>query len=96
MSLAPYFTKEFWQGKYPQWQDYDALKSLGLPEIKTQKAAAFKPAPQAPKATPGATPATAANQESPWLMQLIYGLVLGIGAYALIMNRQKILKLFKK
>ncbi|MDD2761944.1 MAG: multicopper oxidase domain-containing protein, partial [Methylomonas sp.] len=45
MSLAPYFTKEFWQGKYPAWQDYDAWKSLGLPEIGSKQKALVQAAP---------------------------------------------------
>jgi len=34
MSLAPYFSKSFWQKNYPIWQDYDAWHSLGLPDLK--------------------------------------------------------------
>ena len=36
MSLAPYFTKALWQGKYPIWQDYDAFRSLGLPDLQAE------------------------------------------------------------
>lgn len=94
MSLAPYFTKEFWQGKYPMWQDYDAWKSLGLPEIRASKEKAFIPPPPQP-AKNASTPATNANQSSP-ISQLFYGLLLGIGAYLLYFNRERLLKLFKK
>ena len=93
MSLAPYFTKEYWQGKYPMWQDYDAWKSLGLPEIKAVKEKAFVlPAPQAAN-TAGSAPAA---QQSSGLGQLIFGLLLGIAAYVLFVNRAKILAKFKK
>ncbi len=97
MSLAPYFTKEFWQGKIPAWQDYDAWKSLGLPEIQTAKQPAFKPAP--PK--PATTDKSAANQaqttsESSFIGQLIYGFVLGLIGYAVYLKRDKILAKFKK
>ena len=34
MSLAPYFSKTLWEGKYPPWQDYDTWRSLGLPELQ--------------------------------------------------------------
>ncbi|QWF70724.1 multicopper oxidase domain-containing protein [Methylomonas paludis] len=93
MSLAPYFTKEYWQGKYPMWQDYDAWKSLGLPEIKAVKEKAFVlPPPQAAN-TAGSAPAA---QQSSGLGQLIFGLLLGIAAYVLFVNRAKILAKFKK
>ena len=36
MSLAPYFAKSLWQGKYPIWQDYDAFRSLGLPDLQAE------------------------------------------------------------
>lgn len=92
MSLAPYFTKEYWQGKYPAWQDFDTWKSLGLPEIKATKEKAFVPAP--PKPT-NSTAASADNQPSA-IGQLFYGLLFGFLGYALFVNRERILALFKK
>lgn len=32
MSLAPYFTKKFWQKQVPIWQDFDEWASLGEPQ----------------------------------------------------------------
>lgn len=95
MSLAPYFTKEFWQGKYPAWQDYDAWKSLGLPEIRATKEQAFVPPPPKP-ATADATPAAGSENQSSAIGQLFYGLLLGFGGYLLFAYRQRILALFKK
>ena len=92
MSLAPYFTKEFWQGKYPMWQDYDAWRSLGLPEIKAVKEKAFVPPPAPDKKLAAAA---AAGQESS-LAKLIYGLLLGYFGYWLFFNRDRIRALFKK
>ncbi|BBL56706.1 multicopper oxidase domain-containing protein [Methylomonas koyamae] len=94
MSLAPYFTKEFWQGKYPAWQDYDAWKSLGLPETSNKKQAAFVP-PPAPAKADGTAQPTAAEQSS-FFGQLFTGLVLGGLGYAGFTNRQRILELFGK
>lgn len=92
MSLAPYFTKEYWQGKYPAWQDFDAWKSLGLPEIKTTKEKAFVPAPPKP-----AESATARGGEQPSAIgQLLNGLLLGLLGYALFANRKRIQAVFKK
>jgi manganese oxidase len=93
MSLAPYFTKEFWQGKYPAWQDYDAWKSLGLPEIRATKEQAFIPAP--PKPADSAA-ATANGNQSSAIGQLFYGLLLGFLGYTLFINRERILARFKK
>jgi len=94
MSLAPYFTKEFWQGKFPAWQDYDAWKSLGLPEITTKKQAAFvSPPPAAPK-----TDATAqsAGSDTSFFGQLFNGILLGGLLYAAYINRERILAMFAK
>ena len=94
MSLAPYFTKEFWQGKYPMWQDYDAWKSLGLPEIRATKEKAFIPAPPPPaRAT---TDQAAVAGETSTFSQLIYGLLLGYGLYIVYLKRESILGLIKK
>lgn len=95
MSLAPYFTKEFWQGKIPAWQDYDAWKSLGLPEIKTTKQPAFKPAQPKPNSSTETTKPANAEQSS-FLGQLLYGFTLGLIGYTIYVKRAKILALFKK
>lgn len=94
MSLAPYFTKEFWQGKYPAWQDYDAWKSLGLPEIRATKEQAFVPPP--PKPADSAAAAAASGNQPSAITQLFYGLLLGFLGYALFINRERILALIKK
>jgi hypothetical protein len=100
MSLAPYFTKGLWKGNYPIWQDYDEWRSLGLPDLK----AAYQPSKVAvqnvqPQWTPEAAQAAAA-QESSGFGNLLFGLILGLLSYVLIINRQKIhdriLKLLNK
>ena len=97
MSLAPYFTKEFWQGKYAAWQDYDAWKSLGLPEIKATKEKAFVPPPTATKPASGdARPAAATPEKSSFIGQLLYGFALGLTGYIVYLKRAKILALFGK
>jgi hypothetical protein len=95
-SLAPYFTKEFWQGKYPAWQDYDAWKSLGLPEIKATKEKAFVPPPPKPATSDAqATPAASSSDDSP-IGRLLTGLLLGLASYAVYANRSRIMARFKK
>jgi hypothetical protein len=97
MSLAPYFTKEFWQGKYPAWQDYDAWKSLGLPEISATKQEAFVPAPTAVNpATGDASQSTAGADKSSFIGQLFYGLSLGLLGYLAFVKRKNIMALFGK
>jgi manganese oxidase len=89
MSLAPYFTKEFWQRNYPVWQDYDAWHSLGLPDPK----AAYEPAKVAVQnIVPQRTAADALKQEEgSALAKLFYGIFLGLFGYVLIVNRQIII-----
>ncbi|MBS3963774.1 MAG: multicopper oxidase domain-containing protein [Methylomonas sp.] len=99
MSLAPYFTKEFWQGKIPAWQDYDAWKSLGLPEISKTKLKAFVPQPvqQAASAKNAADPnAVAAAEQPSFLGKLLTGFILGLGLYVAYLKRDKILALVGK
>jgi FtsP/CotA-like multicopper oxidase with cupredoxin domain len=100
MSLAPYFTKGLWKGNYPIWQDYDEWRSLGLPDMK----AAYQPSKVAvqnvqPQWTPETAQAAAA-QESSSFGNLLFGLILGLLSYVLIINRQtiydRIMKLLNK
>ncbi|PPD47862.1 MAG: copper oxidase [Methylobacter sp.] len=88
MSLAPYFTKAFWQGNYPIWQDYDAWRSLGLPDLKAD----YKPGKIAVQAAPVKTNAdgTTAEQSSAF-SKLLQGLLLGLLSYAAIVKRQLII-----
>lgn len=90
MSLAPYFSKGLWKGNYPIWQDYDEWRSLGLPDLK----AAYQPSKVAvqnvqPQWSPDAAPAPA-EQESSVFGKLLFGLILGLLSYALIINRQTV------
>jgi hypothetical protein len=90
MSLAPYFTKGLWKSNYPIWQDYDEWRSLGLPDLKGE----YKPSKVAvqtvqPQWTPEAA-AAAKKQESSGFGNLLFGLLLGILSYVLIINRQTI------
>jgi len=89
MSLAPYFSKGMWKRDYPIWQDYDEWRSLGLPDLK----AAYQPSKVAvqtvqPQWTP-TTPA-AAEQESSAFGNLVFGLILGLLSYVVVINRQTI------
>ena len=93
MSLAPYFTKNFWKSKYPIWQDYDAFRSLGLPDLNAE----FEPskvAVQKPAVAPSAGGAMVTQPDTP-TVKFFYGLLLGLGCYLLIMKWQSILAIAK-
>jgi len=91
MSLAPYFTKEFWQRNYPIWQDYDAWRSLGLPELTVGVAAAEQ-------ATTDGAVTTSIPQQSrrSTTRVLLYGILLGIALYVLTIRRHSILSWFRQ
>jgi hypothetical protein len=98
MSLAPYFTKGVWKRNYPVWQDYDAWHSLGLPDLKAQ----YQPSKVAIQNVQQQWSPTAPNttQESSVFGNLLFGLIMGLLSYVLIINRQmiidRVLKLLKK
>lgn len=93
MSLAPYFSKNMWKGKYPIWQDYDAWRSLGLPDLE----AGYEPAKVAVQkvlAQPGAA-SVAVTQQDSVATKLIYGFLLGILSYLAIIKRKSIFAIGK-
>lgn len=94
MSLAPYFTKGLWKRNYPIWQDYDEWRSLGLPDLK----AAYQPSKVAVQnVQPQWAPTTpAAEEESSAFGNLMFGLILGLFSYVLIINRQTIIDRARK
>jgi FtsP/CotA-like multicopper oxidase with cupredoxin domain len=98
MSLAPYFTKGLWKRNYPIWQDYDKWRSLGLPDLTAE----YQPSKVAVQNVQAqwAPPATPADEESSVFGKLLFGLILGLLSYVLIINRQMIIdqvrKLLKK
>ncbi|HEY8096485.1 MAG TPA: multicopper oxidase domain-containing protein [Methylobacter sp.] len=99
MSLAPYFTKGMWKRDYPIWQDYDEWRSLGLPDLKAEyqpsKVAVQTVQPKRSDSTPETT-----QEEGSVFGKLLFGLILGLLSYVLIINRQMIIdrarKLLKK
>lgn len=87
MSLAPYFTKGFWQRKYPIWQDYDAWHSLGLPDLKAD----YKPGKVAVQTPAKPSNANATDGQTSAFAKLLQGLLLGLLSYAAIVKRQLIM-----
>ncbi|MEY4768875.1 MAG: hypothetical protein RL637_1514 [Pseudomonadota bacterium] len=76
MDLTPYFTEEFWKGKYPIWQDYDKWQSLGVPKPETTE-------------TVESTDFIASTDDSV-IGRLIFGILLGLSSYLLIIKRHQI------
>jgi hypothetical protein len=95
MSLTPYFSKALWKGKYPIWQDYDAWSSLGLPDFN----ASYQPSKVAVQnvvaktafntdGTVKTTPSTTNEPQGSIAGKLLFGFLLGLLSYVLIINRQ--------
>ena len=101
MDLKPYFTREFWERKIPVWQDWaDDWGSLGAPAgtMETRPAASNAAAAANPADPTGRAAATASNisqgdSDGPGLLA---GLLLGIAAFFLYQNREKVLALIKQ
>jgi hypothetical protein len=89
MSLAPYFSKSMWQGKYPIWQDYDTWRSLGLPDLGSD----VKPSKVAVQiAVAKASDSVLVDQQGSSVFEkLIYGLLLGLLGYSSIVKRRQII-----
>jgi manganese oxidase len=87
MSLAPYFSKSFWQKNYPIWQDYDAWHSLGLPDLKGDFKTA-KVAVQTIAEKPKVGDDSTNGQQDSVIGKLITGLVLGLLSYLLVAKRR--------
>jgi manganese oxidase len=95
MSLAPYFAKSFWKNKYPIWQDYDAFRSLGLPDLN----AAYEPAKvaiQKAPVQPGANNAQPVAQQDSPETKLLFGFMLGLVSYLVIIKRATIFAISKQ
>ncbi|MCL7421664.1 MAG: multicopper oxidase domain-containing protein [Methylobacter sp.] len=95
MSLTPYFSKDFWKKNYPIWQDYDAWRSLGLPEVKGAEGQATSATATVPaqQAAVGSAPAV---EETSAIGRLFYGILLGLFSYVLIVKRQFIFDHLRK
>lgn len=89
VDISPMFTKAFFERKVPVWQGADEWNSLG--EVN---AAGYVPPPPSKPVDITAPPAmsSANGEESYGFRNFMVGLVLGMLAYLLIINREKILR----
>ncbi|MGR8933358.1 MAG: multicopper oxidase domain-containing protein [Gammaproteobacteria bacterium] len=91
MSLAPYFSKKFWEKKYPLWQDYDSWGSLGQPEMQRAPGEA-----EEVSSAGGSGAAASGSEGSSVFSQLLSGLILGILAYVAFNRREQIYKMLPR
>jgi hypothetical protein len=87
MSLEPYFSKSLWKGKYPIWQDYDAFRSLGLPDTDAEVTPS-KVAVQTVAVKASDLAIAAQQQGSSAFGKLFYGLVMGLLGYTVVVKRR--------
>lgn len=90
MDLTPYFSKEFWQRKYPVWQNFDEWGSLGLPAglqaaaepqpVDTQRIDQAAPRPEGAPAASGSIA----------IRNLLVGILLGIVGYFAFLKREEL------
>ncbi len=96
-SIGPLFTKAFFDRKYPVWQDIDEWNSLGEVDARgyTPPPSAIPiPVEEGPKPLGAMDNSTASSDQgmSPF-MKLVVGILLGIAAYLLVINREKVMAL---
>ncbi len=93
-SITPLFTKTFFQRKYPVWQDIDEWNSLG--EVDASDYVPPPPAvpveiEPAPKGMGSDQASVSDNSGS--FTNFLFGLIIGIVVYLLIINREKVMAL---
>lgn len=95
-SPANLFSQAFQQRKLPVWQDIDPWNSLG--EVDATGYVAPPPAVpvvvEPPPTMMDDTSATASSGQQGSFTKFVLGLLLGIAAYLLVVNREKVMALF--
>ena len=95
VDIKPYFTKNFFARNLPVWQDADEWNSLGEVNAEGYVApTAFVPV-EIDKKSPGKTNGTATNNGVNSFRNFFVGLLLGVFAYVLVVNREKVLSMVK-
>ncbi len=95
IDLKPYLTKEFQARQFPPWQDTDKWNSLGEIDAEGyQPPEAFVPVVVEMRKAPGKGPQAADGGDNSF-RNFIIGLVLGVFAYLLIVNREQVIAIAK-
>ena len=88
VDISPMFTKAFFERKVPVWQDADDWNSLG--EVNAEGYVA--PLPSQPVDVLAPPSAAGAQVEDNAFRNFIVGLIFGVLAYLLIINREKVIR----
>lgn len=97
VDLSKYFTKEFFQGRLPVWQDGDALGTLGA--IETDPSVGVDPAsikPDPKKAGAAVNADAVGGSGGGSFFRFILGLLLGVGVYMFLTNREQVERIASK
>jgi hypothetical protein len=95
VDLTPYFTKEFYQGRIPVWQDADDLATLGA--VETDPGVGIDPASvKKPKSNAPASNSLLSVFTSGTFVDFLLGLLLGVGVYLLRENWESVGKMVRQ
>lgn len=98
IDLSNYLTKEFHARRFPVWQDIDKWNSLGEVEPEGYQAKpAFIPVVTEMRKAPGkqSKNTIVIEKKDNSVRNFFVGLILGILAYLLVINREKLLSMFR-
>jgi len=88
VDISPMFTKAFFERKVPVWQDADTWNSLG----EVNAAGYIAPPPSQPVDVLAPPSSAGAQAEDNAVRNFIVGLIFGVLAYLLIINREKVMR----
>jgi len=88
VDLTKFFTKEFYQGRLPVWQDADGISTLGA--VASDTTVGVDPASVKSKKKNNNT---VGSDDGSTFTQFFLGLLMGIGMYLVLINRQQLEKI---
>ena len=95
VNVAPYFTKEFFARQLPVWQGADAWNSLGEVDARGYDQPAAFPVDTSIAAKKANRKIPEASGGDNTLRNFFVGLLLGVFAYLLVVNREKVIAMAK-
>ena len=94
VDIAPYFTKEYFERKAPVWQDADEWNSLGEANGEGYVPPRAFQSPSETQQNKNAAKIAAEGGNNSF-RNFIVGLLLGVFAYLLVVNREKVIGMAK-
>jgi hypothetical protein len=94
VDLTPYFTKEYYQGRIPVWQDADDVATLGA--VNTDPGIGIDPASVKPKSKATPPNALLSVLTGGTFVDFLLGLFLGVGVYLLRENWERVEKIVRQ